>query len=291
MLSWNAARGKRPVRDSALRLRARVNPRPIATIIVAVPNFTKVCTSMSPKKKLLLGILILAIACLLFAAPSLIHQGALAWQRRSVHRIFARYSPSERRSLNTTPMPVILPQPNPNALPLITEENNSYLIRFPPPQAEDHWGHRRALVLSYPQFTVRFLIPHSTTGDDAAVQALYHTDFWGYQVRANHVRLDDIDTQPDGKSLINILSLLSYKATSWPLYTYFAEFAQDDRCGMIRAADEKKLRLHALIVFPRTHTICGMYFENKAGVDPAEVHKFLATLQIEPLPTATAPAK
>jgi hypothetical protein len=246
-------------------------------------------TMVRKKKTLLVAILITAVAALMTMALVAVPPAVLAWRKASAHRIFARLSPEDRRSLNATPTTITLPKADPNDPPLTNERLGAFTLHFPAPQSRELKLH--SLILSYPQFTATFLIPRSTTVDDATYRELFHQDYWPSQVQINHVRLDDIDAQPDRSRLENVVKLLAAKPTRFALRTYFVEFAEEDRCGMIRARDEKMQQILANIVFPHARTSCGIWFGKDSGLNPAEVQRFLSAIQIGPTPGTTTAAK
>jgi len=229
---------------------------------------------MSGAKKTFLGVIIALAASIVISSPFLWRAGALYWAKSSARRAFNNLTPAERKSMNATPAPIILPA---NATAeLATVEYKSFTLHVPPPQTRD--ASDKMLNLTYPHFQV------SSFGPLSANAANFKT-----LTDANFARLDDIDVQPDLASLRKHILQLSGKPAGFSLSTCFEAFERPDIKGFIMAHDEGRREIFVELFFPRSQTGCGLFFRNPDGVDLIAVHEFLSVLQIESKPTATMP--
>lgn len=237
-------------------------------------------------KFLLLGLIAILILTLgAKVTPYILREGALYWAKRSAWKIVHQYPARTQLSLNALPTNLQLPSSQVPISSLEMINITSFTVHFPPPQSKELRNH--SLQLTYPQFIVRFLTPYSTSEVDALYQKQEHQDLFAHMSQVNHVRPSDIDSQTDLPALSKVMLLITEKESFIARSTYFAEYAQHDRRGIIEAVDPDKQRVHAVIMFPLTSSACGMYFTHPKGVNPAEVQAFLSAIQINPTSTTT----
>ena len=202
--------------------------------------------------------------------------GAMAYLRSMARHKFAALSPETRVDLNATPTMVALPRFDADERPTDVLEMGTYTVRVPRALTRRNKG--KLVLLTYPRFRAWLLPPFSVTAADAAARQLHFRDGFDYVSSACHIRLDDMDAQPDLPSLKRFLLLISEKLASKGCAE---EFEGADLRGFVLTNGPIGKRAVAQIYVPSIHAGCGIHFEDKGGLTVDDVHEFLAALRID----------
>jgi hypothetical protein len=238
---------------------------------------------MTTKRKFVLVLLLALLGACALAAPFALPAGALYWARSRAWSKLKNLTPEERRILNSTPTRIELPSFQSDAQPVETVEIDGYRVRVVKPESREDRGH--VVILKYSRFRVLIWNLASTSASDAAARQLHFKDDYDLLWATNHLRLDDLNSQPDLPSLRQFLLLIPSKPGRMACTE---EFERTDMRGFIMAPLEH--RTLTIVDFPKLHAACGVHFEDHGGLTLSDVHTYLAILRVERKPPTTTAA-
>ena len=201
---------------------------------------------------------------------------ALAFVKSKARHTFGKLSPESRTNLNAIPARVALPRFDADERPTDVVEIGTYTIRVPRALARQSKG--KLVVLTYPRYRATLRPPFSLAASDAAARQLQFQDTFDQFSAVYHTRLDDLDTQPDLRSVRRFLLLISVKGDAMRCAE---EFKCADLRGFILASIGGSRRAVADIFVPSIHAGCGIHFEDEGGLTLTDVHDFLSSLRLD----------
>jgi hypothetical protein len=230
---------------------------------------------MISKRRLIVGAAATVFVAGTASAPYVFRAGGLYWAKSSARRAMAHFDHLERKNLNSIPAKFDLTPVDPGAQPVETLEFADSFVAVP--RATSHVETTPMHVrLAYPGFQVLVLRPISTTASDSLAPQLQCKSTFEELSAAHHLRLDDLDRQPDLASLRRFLLLISQKPA---MSTCREEFRCGDTCGFVESPDYDKRRTVVEVFVPARQMGFGVWFEDKDGLTDDGIHQFLRTVR------------
>src|SRR6476620_3298214 len=162
---------------------------------------------MTRTNKIIMAVVV--IAAIAITSPFAWRAGSLFWAKSRARKVFESYTPNDRLILDQTPAPIAFP-------PLELDDSRRDSVdlqgyRFDFPKAVLRREKPPSVLLEYERYQVMIRPPFDLAATDALAKRHHFLDTFDEYSAAYHLKLADLDAQPDLESLRRYLLLFAQK--------------------------------------------------------------------------------